>query len=173
MHPQIHRLLSGKPATLICGLALALTACTGGSGQPSAGASSGAPSASGSTAAATAPANAQLCADAAAVRASVAQLANVTVAPGLADEIKTDLANVKSSLTALVNHAQGQWQAQISALQSALDQLQAAVEKMVASPGSGGAADAVAARDQVRTAAQNLLAALSPACGSASAAPSG
>jgi hypothetical protein len=173
MHPVIRtRLALGKLAIVVGGLAVALSACTGGGSQPSAGASSGT-----STSVATAPATASpsegLCADAAALRATVDQLTNVTVAPGLADEIRTDLNAVKSNLTTLVNDARGQWQAQTSALRSALDQLQTAVEKMVSSPGSGGASEVVTARDQVRKASQDLLAAMSPDCVATSPSPTG
>jgi hypothetical protein len=157
---------------MVGSLAVALSACTGGGSQPSAAASSGT-----STSVATAPATASpsggLCADAAALRASVAQLANATMAPGLANEIRTDLNAVTSNLTTLVDNARGQWQPQTSALRSALDQLQAAVEKMISSPGSGGASEAVTARDQVRKASQGLLDAMSPDCAATSPSPTG
>ena len=172
MHPVIRtRLASGKLAIVVGSLAVALSACTGGS-QPSAGVSSGT-STSATTAPATASPSGGPCAGAAALRASVAELTNVTVAPGLADKIRTDLNAVKSNLTTLVNDARGQWQPQTSALRSELDQLQAAVEKMVSSPGSGGASEVVAARDQVRKASQDLLAAMSPDCAATSPSPTG
>jgi hypothetical protein len=173
MHPVIRSTLAlGKLAIVVGGVAVALSACTGGGGQPSAGASSGT-STSVATASATASPSGGLCADAAALRASVDQLTNVTVAPGLADELRTDLNAVKSSLTTLVNDARGQWQAQIGALGSALNQLQTAVEKMVSSPGGRGAPEVVTARDQVRKASQDLLAAMSPDCAATSPSPTG
>jgi hypothetical protein len=170
MYPLIRiRLASRKLGIVVGGLALALAACSSGTGQPSAGAGSG----TSSSPVATASASAGLCADAAALRTSVSQLTTVTVAPGVADEIRTDLNEVKSSLTTLMNNARGQWQAQTSALKSALDQLTTAIDTMVSSPGAGGLSDAAAARDQVRKATQDLLAAMSPDCPAVSPSPSG
>jgi hypothetical protein len=72
--------------------------------------------------------NAAVCADAAALRASLDKLAHVSVRKGAVSEIKAGLKDVQANLTALVNDARGQWQAQTDALKSALAKLQTAVK---------------------------------------------
>ena len=87
MHPVVRIKPACAPlAIIVCGLMLALGACTTG-GQPAGGAGSGVPSPSEPAAATTASANSGICAEAAALRASVAQLTTVTLGPGMGDEI--------------------------------------------------------------------------------------
>ena len=147
-----------------CGLAL-LAGCASSSTSPG-GASSAAPSSS--SPAAGSPSSSVLCADIAALRASLNQLTHVTVQAGMADEIQSDLQNVKAALTKLVNDAHGRWQEQTSALSAALATLQTAVGSLRASPGVSSVSAVTAALGQVRKAAQDLLAAAGRECPSAS-----
>jgi hypothetical protein len=91
------------------------------------------------------------------------------VSSGVVNEITTDLNEVKTALTTLVNNAHGQWQAQTSALSSALDNLRTSVSNLAAHPGVSAISDVVAALGQVSTAGQNLLAAVNTSCPSGSA----
>jgi hypothetical protein len=148
-----------------CGLAL-LAGCGSGSTSP-ASSPSAAPSATSSSATASPPSSA-LCADAAALRASLNQLRHISVEPGAVSEITSDLSNVRAALTTLVNNAHGRWQAQTSALSAALDKLRTAVSSLGASPGVSTVMGVVSALGQVNTAAQNLLAAVNTDCPAAS-----
>src|SRR5215831_19420438 len=88
-------------------------------------------------AAATSPAASPaspLCQDVAALRASLNTLAHVRIGKGTVDEIKSDIADVQAKLSALVATAKGEWQAQTSASQSALDKLKTAVSDLKAHP---------------------------------------
>jgi len=154
-----------KLVVTACGLAL-LAGCASSSTSPG-GTSSAAPSSS-SPAAAASPSSSVLCADIAALRASLNQLTHVTVQAGMADEIQSDLQNVKAALTKLVNDAHGRWQEQTSALSAALATLQTAVGSLRASPGVSSVSAVTAALGQVRKAAQDLLAAAGRECPSAS-----
>ena len=153
-----------KLVVTACGLAL-LAGCASSSTSPG-GTSSAAPSSS--SPAAASPSSSVLCADIAALRASLNQLTHVTVQAGMADEIQSDLQNVKAALTKLVNDAHGRWQEQTSALSAALATLQTAVGSLRASPGVSSVSAVTAALGQVRKAAQDLLAAAGRECPSAS-----
>jgi hypothetical protein len=153
-----------KLVVTACGLAL-LAGCASSSTSPG-GTSSAAPSSS--SPAAASPSSSVLCADIAALRASLNQLTHVTVQAGMADEIKSDLQNVKAALTKLVSDAHGRWQEQTSALSAALATLQTAVGSLTASPGVSSVSAVTAALGQVRKAAQDLLAAAGTECPSAS-----
>ena len=153
-----------KLAVTACGLAL-LAGCTSASTSPG-GTSTAAPSSS--SPAAASPSSSVLCADVAALRASLNQLVHVNVQPGAATEITSDIQNVKAALTKLVNDAHGKWQAQTSALSAALATLETAVGSLRASPGIGSVSAVTAAIGQVRKAAQDLLAAAGRDCPSAS-----
>lgn len=157
-----------KLVVTACGLAL-IAGCASGSTSPG-GASSAAPSSS--SPAAASPSSSVLCADIAALRASLNQLTHVTVQAGAATEITSDLQSVKAALTKLVNDARGRWQEQTSALSAALDQLKTAAQDLTASPGGSTVSAVAAALGQVRRAAQDLLAAAGTQCPSASASPS-
>ena len=161
-----------KLAAIAYGLALLAAACGSGGSTPSGGTSSGVSSSSTSAAPATSPPNAVLCADAAALRASLDKLTHVKVGAGTVSEITADLNDVKANLTAFVNHARGQWQAQTSALKSALAALKTAVSNLAASPSTSAVSGVVTALGAVNTAAQNLLAAVNTRCPSASSSPS-
>lgn len=145
-----------------CGLVL-LAGCASASTSPG-----GTSSAATSSSASPSPSSSVLCADVAALRASLDQLVHVKVQSGAASEITSDLQNVKAALTKLVNDARGQWQAQTSALSAALDQLKTAAQDLTASPGGSTVSAVAAALGQVKRAAQDLLAAASTDCPSAS-----
>jgi uncharacterized protein len=145
-----------------CGLVL-LAGCASGSTSPG-----GTSSTATSPSASPSPSSSVLCADVAALRASLDQLVHVKVQAGVASEITSDLENVQAALTKLVNDARGQWQAQTSALKAALDTLKTAVGSLTASPGASTVSAVAAALGQVKRAAQDLLVAAGTACPSAS-----
>jgi hypothetical protein len=154
------------------GAALLVAACGSGGGVPAGG---GSPSGGGTSAAASPAApgpNAALCQDAAALRASLGKLTHVSVGAGAANEIKADLADVKTKLTSFAAEAHGQWQAQTSALKSALTKLQTAAADLATHPSASTVSGVVTALGGVTTATSNLLAALSTACPSTSPSPS-
>jgi len=154
-----------KLVVTACGLAL-LAGCASSSTSPG-GTSSASPSSS-SPAAAASPSSSVLCADIAALRASLDQLTHVTVQSGMGNEITSDIQSVKAALTKLVNDARGKWQTQTSALSAALDQLKTAAQDLAASPGGSTVSAVAAALGQVKRAAQDLLAAAGTQCPSAS-----
>ena len=159
------RRITTRPAryglvTIACALALLAAGC--GSGGTSSG------STPASAASSSAPASSALCADVAALHASLDKLRHVSVGTGMVSEITADLNEVKTALTTLANDAHGQWQTQTSALSSALDKLRTSVSNLAAHPGASAVSDVVAALGEVNTAAQNLLAATNPSCPSAS-----
>ena len=124
-----------------------------------------------STAASTSTANAELCADAAALQASVDRLVMITVGPGVVAEVQNDLKDVQSSLTTLVNGARAEWQDEIAALQASLTTLQTAVQQLASSPSTSTVAAARTALQGVGTAAGNLFATVSASCPSLSPSP--
>ena len=145
-----------------CGLVL-LAGCASASTSPG-----GTSSAATSSSASSSPSSSVLCADVTALRASLDQLVHVKVQSGAANEITSDIQNVKAALTKLVNDARGQWQAQTSALSAALGTLKTAAGSLAASPSASTVSAVAAALGQVKTAAQDLLAAASTDCPSAS-----
>jgi hypothetical protein len=151
----------GRPAVLLTCLVLSLGACGSGGSASSTGAATAASSPAGTT---MAPPPATLCADAAALRGSVDQLANVTVAPGVADEMRSDLAVVREHLAVVVSDARGRWQAETDAVARALATLDTAIRTLHASPGSGAASNVQAAVAGVKSAVQNLLTVVRPTC---------
>ena len=155
-----------KLALAVCGLAL-LAGCGSGS-TSSATSPSAAASATSSSAAAAPSSSSALCADAAAVRASLDELRRINVQPGAVSEIISDINNVKAALTTLVSNAHGQFQAQTSALSTALNSLSTAASSLRASPGVSTVSGVVSALGQVNTAGQHLLAVVDTDCPSAS-----
>ena len=125
-----------------------------------------------STAAATSTASADVCADAAALEASLNRLLTVTVGQGAVTELQSDLTNVRNSITTLVHTAQAEWQDELVALQTSLTTLQTAVQQLVSNPGTAAVAAAQGALVGVRSAGQNLFAAVSANCPSLSPSPS-
>ncbi len=172
----MRRVTATRPAwwgiAAAAGGALLVAACGSGGGTPAGG---GSPSGGGTSAAASPAApgpNAALCQDAAALRASLDKLTHVSVGAGTANEIKADLADVKAKLGSLAAEAHGQWQAQTSALKSALTKLQTATKDLAAQPSAAAVPGVVTALGAVTTAASNLLAALGTGCPPASPSPS-
>ena len=166
-------------AALVGGLALLTAACSSSSSsQASGGTTSGAPSPSPS-ASSSAPAtassspNSALCDEADALFASLDQLTHIKVQTGMKNEITADLTNVKAKLTAFVDAAHGRWQAQTAGLKSALKKLQTEVKNLTSSPSVSALASVATAIGGVGTATQDLLAAVSTDCPSASPTPSG
>lgn len=160
-----------KLAAAGCGVALLAAACGSGGGTPSSGASSHSPQAASTTApasATTAPTTSVLCADAAALRASLEKLGHVTVSAGAVSKIMADLTAVKASLATFAADARGQWQAQTSALKAALTSLQTALKDLAATPSTTNVRHVVTALGDVTTAAQQLLAAVNTHCPSPS-----
>lgn len=151
-------------AAMACGAALLTVACGSNSSTPAAGASPAAASPSGSAA------SSALCADAAALRTSLNKLTKLqaSAGQGAANEVKSDLANVKTAATNFANDAKGEWQPQTSALKSALTSLQTQVQKLTANPTAAGVSSVVTALGQVTTAAERLFAAVGKDCPSGS-----
>ena len=125
-----------------------------------------------STAAATSTASADVCADAAALEASLNRLLTVTVGQGAVTELQSDLTNVRNSITTLVHTAQAEWQDELVALQTSLTTLQTAVQQLVSNPSTATVAAAQGALVGVRSAGQNLFAPVSANCPSLSPSPS-
>jgi hypothetical protein len=121
--------------------------------------------------AATSPPNAVLCADAAALRASLDKLTHVKVGAGTVSEITADLNDVKANLTAFVNHrrpmAGPDQRTEIRPRHT-----QAAVSNLAANPSTSAVSGVVTALGGVNMAAQNLLAAVNTRCPSVSPSPS-
>jgi len=157
-------------ALAVCGLAL-LAGCS--SGTVTSGSSPSAAAPASSPSAAASPSGSDLCANAAALRASLDQLRHVNVQPGAVSQLTSDLNDTKAALSKLVTDAHGQFQTQTSALSAALDTLKTAVSSLGASPGVSTVSGVVSALGQVNTAAQNLLAAVNTDCPSASPSSSG
>ena len=152
---------------VVYGLALLAAGCGSGSGTSSGSTSSSATSSTTASPEASAS-NSVLCADAAALRASLDKLRHVNVGTGMVNEITSDLNDVKAALTTFVNDAHGQYQSQTSSLSSALSKLRTSVSDLAAHPGASTVSGVVAALGELNTAGQNLLAAVNTSCLSAS-----
>lgn len=151
-------------AAVALGAGLLAAACSSGSTPASsAPASSASPSASASP-----TATSLVCQDAADLRTSLHNLTHSHVSKGDVSEIKSNLAQVHTDLTALITHAKGEWQTQTSALQTALDKLQTAVSDLSSSPSASTVAGVAAALGGVAAAGGSLLTTVSTRCPSAS-----
>ena len=148
-------------AAIACGAALLTVACSSSSSTASGG-SSAAAGASPSVSAASSA----LCADAANLRHSLEALTHVqaSAGQGAANEVKSDLANVKTAVTKFASDAKGRWRSQTSPLRSALASLGTAVRQLVANPSTAGVSTVVTALGQVTTAAQQLFTAVGKDC---------
>ena len=89
---------------------------------------------------------------------------------GAVSQLTADLSNVRTALATFVSDAHGQWQAQTSALSSALSTLRTSVSDLAqaAQPGASTVSGVVTAVRGVITAGQDLLAAVNPSCPSPS-----
>jgi hypothetical protein len=152
-------------------IGLLAVACSSG-GTPSGGASAS----GGGTATAASPPSpsptSAVCQDAAALRASIDTLTHVQVGPGIGDEIKSDLADVRAKLNTLTTQAHGQWQSQTSALSASLTKLQTAVSNLTSNPSASTVSATVTALRKVSAAAGSLLSAIGTQCPSESASAS-
>jgi hypothetical protein len=164
-------------AALAAGLLLAACSSSSTSSPSSSPSPSAAPAPTSAAAAPTpspttpSPASA-VCQAAAGLRASVDTLTHVKIGKGAASEIKSDLADVEAKLTALTAQMHGEFQAQTTAVKSALDTLKTAVSNLTAHPGTSTVKGVATAVGGVATAASGLLASLAPQCGSTSPSPS-
>jgi hypothetical protein len=153
--------------------ALLVAGCSSGGGSA---ASSASPATSSSSAApsASSAASATVCPKVAALRSSLSELAHLSFSSNALAKLKTDVSNVKDSLTALHETAGTEWSAQISALSSALDKLGKTISNLGSQSSATAAAKAVSTDLAAVTAAgSNLLAAASVRCPEASPRPSG
>jgi hypothetical protein len=153
--------------------ALLVAGCSSGGGSA---ASSASPATSSSSAApsASSAASATVCPKVAALRSSLSELAHLSFSSNALAKLKTDVSNVKDSLTALHETAGTEWSAQISALSSALDKLGKTISNLGSQSSATAAAKAVSTDLAAVTAAgRNLLAAASVRCPEASPSPSG
>jgi hypothetical protein len=155
-----------KTAAVAAGAALLVAAC--GSNGGLYGGSSPSTSPAAPSSAAPAPTSA-VCQDAAALRASINTLTHVNVGPGVGDEIKSDLADVKAKLATFKTQAHGQWQSQTSALSASLDKLQAAASKLSSNPSASTVSATASALREVSASAGSLLTAIGTKCPSVSA----
>jgi hypothetical protein len=164
-----------KAAAAVAGIVAITSACSSGGTSAPGTATASAPSST----AVTSPGSAQpetsqdtaaLCDDVAALRTSVANLTDITVARGAASKLAADARDVQAKLSSLASAAGTQWTTQIGALTSALSSLQTAVTSL----GNGGSVSGVvSALGKVRTASSDLLATAGTRCPSASPSPSG
>ena len=153
--------------------ALLVAGCSSGGGSA---ASSASPATSSSSAApsASSAASATVCPKVAALRGSLSELAHLSFSSNALTKLKTDVSNVKASLTALHETAGPEWSAQISALSSALNKLGKTISNLGSQSSATAAAKAVSTDLAAVTAAgSNLLAAASVRCPEASPSPSG
>jgi hypothetical protein len=105
-----------------------------------------------------------LCQDAEALHASVQKLTHVRIGKGTADEIKSDVADVKAKLDAFIASAHGQARAQTSAVKAALGTLEKAVSDLVAHPSISTVAATATALAGLSSAVGTLLTSLGPEC---------
>ena len=160
------RLPRWQAAAVAAGAALLVAACGSGGGLYGGSSPSTAPAAPSS--AAPNPTSA-LCQDAAALRASVNTLTHVEVGPGVGDEIKSDLADVKTKLATFKAQAHGQWQSQTNALSASLTKLQTEASKLTSNPSASAVSATVSALREVSASAGSLLTAVGTKCPSVSA----
>ena len=149
-------------AAVALGAGLLAVACSSGS-TPSSGTS-----ASGTPTSASPTATSLVCQDAADLRTSLHNLTHSSVSKGDVTELKSNLAQVHTDLTALITHAKGEWQTQTSALKAALDKLQTALSDLSSSPSASTVAGVATALGGVAAAGGSLLTAVSTRCPSAS-----
>jgi hypothetical protein len=149
-------------AAVALGAGLLAVACSSGSTPASGTSASGTPTSASPTA------TSLVCQDAADLRTSLHNLTHSHVSKGDVTELKSNLAQVHTDLTALITHAKGEWQTQTSGLKSALATLQTAVSDLSSSPSASTVAGVVTALGEVATAGKSLLTAVSTRCPSAS-----
>jgi hypothetical protein len=148
------------PARLLLALAcLALAAC-GGSGDDSGGAATATTAASATTAAAS-----QACADAAALKASVAELDQLDPPEAGKAGTLTALQKVRDSLTALKASAGTQWGTQVAELDGAIDGFQTTISGVDGDSLLGDLPSIVSDLERIDTAWTALEGQIDQACG--------
>jgi hypothetical protein len=164
---------AGPVAAALLSAVLLVAGCSSGgssagrSASPATSSSSAAPSASSA-------ASGTVCPKVDALRASLSSLAHLSFGSNALTKLKTDLGNVKDSLTALHETAGTEWSSQITALQTALSKLGKTLSNLGSQSSATAAAKAVSTDLAAVTAAgSNLLAAASVRCPEASPSPSG
>jgi hypothetical protein len=164
---------AGPVAAALLSAVLLVAGCSSGgssagrSASPATSSSSAAPSASSA-------ASGTVCPKVDALRASLSSLAHLSFSSNALTKLKTDLGNVKDSLTALHETAGTEWSSQITALQTALSKLGKTLSNLGSQSSATAAAKAVSTDLAAVTAAgSNLLAAASVRCPEASPSPSG
>ena len=162
-----------QAAAVAAGAALLVAACGSGGGLygGSSPSTTSAPPSSAAPSSVAPGATSALCQDAAALRASVNTLTHVQVGPGVGDELKSDLADVKQKLATFKAQAHGQWQSQTNALSASLTKLQTEVSKLTSNPSASAVSATVSALREVSAAAGSLLTAVGKKCPSVSASP--
>lgn len=165
---------AGPVAAALLSAVLLVAGCSSGGGTTASSPSPTASSPSASAPSASSAASATVCPKVDALRASLSSLAHLSFSSNALEKLKTDLGNVKDSLTALHQTAGTEWSAQITALQDALSKLGKTLSNLGSQSSATAAAKAVSTDLAAVTAAgSNLLAAASVRCPEASASPSG
>jgi hypothetical protein len=154
----------------LAGVVLAVAVALLGAGCSSGGNSGGSSAASSPSASPSSV----VCADAAALRSSLAQVGHLSASAGALDKLKTDLTRVRADLTRLRTDAGSEWKTQIDELSAALATLQTTLKNINNQPSATAAAQAVSTQlAAVTTKAGDLLHKVSTRCPAASASPSG
>ena len=109
---------AGPVAAALLSAVLLAAGCSSGGGS-----AASSPSPTASSPSASSAASATVCPKVAALRSSLSELAHLSFSSNALTKLKTDLGNVRDSLTALHETAGTEWSAQITALQTALNKL--------------------------------------------------
>jgi hypothetical protein len=161
---------------LLSALVLLAAACSSSGGSAGSPASAGSPTSAGSSSpsavapsAAGSASSSTLCADVAALRASVQKLTTIRPRAGAASQLKTAGQDIQSNLSSLTSAAGDQWGGPIANLKTALTSLQSAVSTLATQRNASSVSSVVSAIKGVSTATQQLLTAANPSCPSPSA----
>src|SRR5579872_4576754 len=102
---------AGPVAAALLSAVLLAAGCSSGGGS-----AASSPSPTASSPSASSAASATVCPKVAALRSSLSELAHLSFSSNALTKLKTDVSNVKASLTALHETAGNEWSSQISAL---------------------------------------------------------
>jgi hypothetical protein len=165
---------AGPLAAALLSAVLLAAGCSSGGGTAASTPSPTASSPSASAPSASSAASATVCPKVQALRTSLSDLAHLSFGPNALNKLKTDVGQVKDSLTALHETAGTEWSGQITALQNALSKLGKTLSNLGSQSSATAAAKAVSTDLAAVTAAgSNLLAATSVRCPEATPTPSG
>jgi outer membrane murein-binding lipoprotein Lpp len=142
-------------ATVTLGVAAVLAGCGDSTDDGSSGTSSGGGSSSSTPA---------VCSEFTALKASIQQLRNVTIAKGASAEITSDLELIEKNLETLSRDAREQFSPQVDQLSGSLDALSSKVRTVLKDPNAANLSAVQAAARAVATDAQNLSSAVSTTC---------